>query len=194
MLDIGDSKFEKDRQVVMTMRITISGPPGSGTTTVAKLLAERLGFKLISAGEIFRRIAVEKGMSLEELSRYAESNPDIDFYIDRLQKEMAEKEDDVVVEGRLSGWMVKDAFKVWIYASPEVRYRRIAEREGKDIARVKNETKRREELEKKRYKKFYSIDLDDISVYHIAINSDHFKPEEIVEIILEGLKIYGQSL
>lgn len=172
------------------MRITISGPPGSGTTTVAKLLAEKLGFKLISAGEIFRKLAAEKGMTLEEFSRYAESNPDIDFYIDKLQKEMAEKEDNVVVEGRLSGWMVKNAFKVWIYASPEVRYRRIAQREGKDVARVKNETKRREELEKRRYKKFYSIDLDDVSIYHLAINSEHFKPEEIVEIILKALEFH----
>jgi len=172
------------------MKITISGPPGSGTTTVAKLLAERLGFKLISAGEIFRKLAAERGMTLEEFSKYAESNPDIDFYIDKLQKEMAEKEDNVVVEGRLSGWMVKGAFKVWIYASPEVRYRRIAQREGKDIARVKNETKRREELEKRRYKKFYSIDLDDVSIYHLAINSEHFKPEEIVEIILKALEFH----
>jgi len=172
------------------MKITISGPPGSGTTTVAKLLAEKLGFKLISAGEIFRKLAAERGMTLEEFSKYAESNPDIDFYIDKLQKEMAEKEDNVVVEGRLSGWMVKDAFKVWIYASPEIRYRRIANREGKDIARAKNETKRREELEKRRYKKFYSIDLDDVSIYHLAINSEHFKPEEIVEIILKALEFY----
>ncbi len=172
------------------MKITISGPPGSGTTTVARILAEKLGFKLISAGEIFRKLAAEKGMTLEEFSKYAESNPDIDFYIDRLQKDMAEKEDNVVVEGRLSGWMVKNAFKVWIYASPEVRYRRIAQREGKDLARVKNETKRREELEKRRYKKFYSIDIDDISIYHLAINSEHFKPEEIVEIILKALEFY----
>ncbi len=175
---------------MVAMRVTISGPPGSGTTTVARLLAEKLGFKLISAGEIFRKLAADRGMTLEEFSKYAESNPDIDFYIDKLQKEMAEREDNVVVEGRLSGWMVKDAFKVWIYASPEVRYRRIAQREGKDIARVKNETKRREELEKRRYKKFYSIDLDDISIYHIAINSEHFKPEEIVEIILKALEFY----
>jgi len=175
------------------MRITISGPPGSGTTTVARLLAEKLGYKLISAGEIFRKLASERGMTLEEFSKYAESNPDIDFHIDKLQKEMAEKEDNVVVEGRLSGWMVKDAFKVWIYADAEVRYRRIAQREGKDIARVKNETKRREELEKRRYKKFYSIDLNDVSVYHLAINSERFKPEDIVEIILKALERYTKE-
>ncbi|ADB58385.1 (d)CMP kinase [Archaeoglobus profundus] len=171
------------------MKITISGLPGSGTTTVAKLLAERLGWKLISAGEVFRRLAMERGMSLEEFSRYAEENPDIDIYIDRMQRELAEKEENVVVEGRLSGWMIKDAFKVWIYADPEIRYERIAKREGIELSRARVETKRREELEKRRYKKFYSIDIDDISVYHIAINSGLFKPEEIVEIILKAFEL-----
>jgi cytidylate kinase len=172
------------------MKITISGLPGSGTTTVAKLLAERLGYKLISAGDVFRRLAIERGMTLEEFSQYAENNPDIDLYIDKMQKSLAEKEEDVVVEGRLSGWMVKEAFKVWIYADPEIRYKRIAERDGVELSRARVETKRREELEKRRYKKFYSIDLEDIGIYHLAINSGRFKPEEIVEIILKGLEFY----
>jgi len=176
------------------MRITISGPPGSGTTTVAKLLADRLGYKLISAGEIFRKLASEKGMTLEEFSKYAELHPDVDLYIDKLQKEMAEKEENVVVEGRLSGWMIKDAFKVWIHADPEIRYKRIAQRENKDLAKVRSETKRREEIEKRRYKKFYSIDLDDLSIYHLIINSGYFKPDDIVEIILKALNKYIENI
>jgi len=171
------------------MKITISGLPGSGTTTVARLLAEKLGYKLISAGEVFRRLAMERGMTLEELSRYAEDNPEIDLYIDKMQRELAEKEDNVIVEGRLSGWMIKDAFKVWIYADPEIRYERIAKREGIELSRARVETKRREELERRRYKKFYSIDIDDISIYHIAINSGLFKPEEVVEIILKAFEL-----
>jgi cytidylate kinase len=175
------------------MKITISGLPGSGTTTVAKLLAERLGYKLISAGDVFRKLAMERGMTLEEFSKYAENNPDIDLYIDKMQRELAEKEDNVIVEGRLSGWMIKNAFKVWIYADPEVRYERIAKRERIELSKARAETKRREELEKRRYKKFYSIDLDDISIYHLAINSGYFKPEEIVEIILKALELYRSS-
>ena len=175
------------------MKITISGLPGSGTTTVAELLAEKLGWKVISAGEVFRRLAMERGMSLEEFSRYAEENPDIDIYIDRMQRDLAEKEENVVVEGRLSGWMIKDAFKVWIYADPEIRYERIAKREGIELSRARVETKRREELERRRYKKSYSIDIDDISIYHVAINSGLFNAEEIVEIILKALEFYRSS-
>lgn len=172
------------------MKITISGLPGSGTTTVAKILAKKLNLKLISAGEIFRDLAAKKGMTLVEFGKYAENNPEIDLVIDKTQKEMAEKEENAVVEGRLSGYMVKNPdLKVWLFADAEIRYERIAKRENKDIAIARNETKKREELERRRYEKFYSINIDDWSVYDLAINSSRFDAERIVEIILKALGI-----
>lgn len=170
------------------MKITISGLPGSGTTTVARILAKRLNLKLISAGEIFRDLAAKRGMTLVEFGKYAENNPEVDLLIDKTQKELAEKEEDAVVEGRLSGYMVKNPdLKVWLFADAEIRYERIAKREGKDIAVVRGETKKREELERRRYEKFYSINIDDWSIYDLAINSGRFDAEKIVEIILKAL-------
>lgn len=176
------------------MKITISGLPGSGTTTVAKILASKLNYKLISAGEVFRQLAREKGYSLEEFSKYAESSPDIDLYIDKLQKELAEKEENAIVEGRLSGWMIKDAdLKVWIFANEDIRYARVAKREGKDIVEIRKKTKSREEYEKSRYRKFYGIDIDDWSIYHLIINSGHFDAESIAEIILKAVERISKS-
>ncbi len=169
------------------MKITISGLPGSGTTTVAKIVSKKLGLKLISAGEIFRQLAAQRGMTVEEFGKYAEEHPEIDTLIDKTQREMAEKEDNAVIEGRLSGWMVKNAdLKVWIFADAEVRYKRIAKREGKDLAVVRQQTKMREEIEKRRYQKFYSIDLDDWSIYDLIINSTKFEAEEIAELIVKA--------
>ncbi|MDW7990536.1 MAG: cytidylate kinase family protein, partial [Archaeoglobaceae archaeon] len=122
-------------------------------------------------------------------SKFAESNPEIDILIDRVQKEMAEKEKDAIVEGRLSGWMIKEAdLKVYIFADPEVRYSRIAKREGKDLSTVRRETKLREEIEKRRYQKFYSIDLGDWRLYDLVINSNRISAEKIAEIICTTLK------
>ena len=168
------------------MKITISGLPGSGTTTVAKIVSEKLGFKLISAGEVFRQLAVKKGMTVEEFSKYAEQNPDVDILIDKTQKELAEAEKNAVIEGRLSGWFIKDAdIKVWIFADAEIRYRRIADREGKDLTIVRQETRLREELEKRRYRKFYSIDIDDWRIYDIILNSGKFDAETIAALIVK---------
>ncbi|MEM1578856.1 MAG: AAA family ATPase [Archaeoglobaceae archaeon] len=171
------------------MKITISGPPGSGKTTIAKILSEKLKIKLISAGSVFRQLAAERGMSLEEFSKFAEGNPEIDLLIDRLQKEMAEKEGDVIVEGRLSGWMIKDAnLRIYIFADAEVRYSRIAKREGKEVYIVRQETKLREEIEKRRYQKFYGIDISDWSIYDLIVNSTRISAEKIVDIIMSAVK------
>ncbi|WP_202319365.1 (d)CMP kinase [Archaeoglobus neptunius] len=167
------------------MKITISGPPGSGTTTVAKIVCQTLGLKLISAGDVFRQLAAKRGMTVEEFSKYAEENPEIDHLIDQTQKELAEQEENVVVEGRLSGWFVKDAdLKVWIFADPETRYARIANREGKELTVARQETRLREELEKRRYRKFYSIDIDNWTIYDLVINSEKFDPDTIARLIV----------
>ncbi|MDR0563080.1 MAG: (d)CMP kinase, partial [Spirochaetaceae bacterium] len=51
------------------MVIAIDGPAGSGKSTIARLLAERLGFTYINSGNIYRAIAlgcVRKGVSYED--------------------------------------------------------------------------------------------------------------------------------
>ncbi len=68
--------------------IAISGQAASGKTTVARELANRLNYRFVSIGELFRRIAVERGVSLLELHRIAET----DFSIDRAVDEEAIRE------------------------------------------------------------------------------------------------------
>ncbi len=84
------------------MRITVSGLPGSGTTTVSKLLAEYYELELISSGEIFRRIAREKGMSLAEFGAMAEKDPSIDLAIDKNQREVVHSHEKLILESRLA--------------------------------------------------------------------------------------------
>ena len=175
------------------MRITISGPPGSGTTTVARKVAEMLGYPMISAGEVFRKLAREKGMSLEEFGKYAENNPEIDNLIDRRQREEALKHENAVVEGRLSGWMVPAELKVWIYCDREIRIQRIAKRENKSVDEVRRETVEREGVEKRRYMKIYGIDIEDKSLYHLMINSAKFSAEEIVSIIIRAVEMIADE-
>ncbi|WP_437342317.1 (d)CMP kinase [Jeotgalibacillus marinus] len=59
----------------MTMRIALDGPAAAGKSTVAKQLAERLGFVYIDTGAMYRTLtykAINKGVNLEneqELTR-----------------------------------------------------------------------------------------------------------------------------
>jgi cytidylate kinase len=84
------------------MRITISGLPGSGTTTVAKLLSKEFAMDLISAGELFRQMAKENQVPLNQFNELAEDNDSFDRQLDEKQREEALKRDNVIIESRLS--------------------------------------------------------------------------------------------
>jgi cytidylate kinase len=63
------------------MIVAIDGPAGAGKSTVARRLAERLGFRYLDTGAMYRAVtwlAVERTAELEEgapLGRLAEENP-----------------------------------------------------------------------------------------------------------------------
>jgi CMP/dCMP kinase len=63
------------------MIVAIDGPAGAGKSTVARRLAERLGFRYLDTGAMYRAVtwlAVERSLDLEDgpaLGRLAEENP-----------------------------------------------------------------------------------------------------------------------
>jgi cytidylate kinase len=167
------------------MRITVSGLPGSGTTSLSRNLAERHGFTMISAGEVFRQLAREHNMELAAFGRLAEEDPAFDKMIDARQKEIAAERDNIVVEGRLSGWMVESAdLKIWLYAPVSCRVRRIAFRDQvTDEKTAGLLTLERERCEAGRYLSYYSIDIGDLSIYHLILNSEHWGVEGLGAIV-----------
>ena len=173
------------------MRITISGPPGSGKTTACSKLSERLGLESVVFGKIFRQLAAEKNLSLGELGAIAEKDPSIDSMIDSRILEIARANEDIILESRLSAYMcVRNdipAFKVYLDASPEVRIARIGVREGETLEEVRAKTVDRQRSEAKRYKMYYDIDIEDLSVYDLVILTDDLEPDQVVERIIAGV-------
>jgi len=167
------------------MRITVSGLPGSGTTSLSRYLAERHGFALISAGEVFRQLAKEHAMELAEFGRLAEEDASYDRMIDARQKEIARSRDNIIVEGRLSGWMVEDAdLRIWLHAPIGCRIKRIAFRDQTaDEKTAERLTLERERCEAGRYKAYYSIDINDLSIYHLTLNSEYWGVDGLGAIV-----------
>lgn len=171
------------------MRITISGLPGSGTTSLGKALADALGFTFISAGEVFRACAEERNMDLAAFGRLAESDPSIDRLIDERQKEIGMSSDDIIIEGRLAGRMVENAdLRIWLTASPECRSKRIAARDIQDGDTATAVTIERERSEAQRYETYYGIDIRDLSCYDIVLSSERFGRESVVFIATTAIK------
>lgn len=168
------------------MIITIGGVAGSGTTTASKILSQKMGIPYISAGDIFRQMAKEKGMDVLEFSKYAEDNVDIDIEIDQRQAKIANESEKLIVEGRLSAYFIDADLKVCFTAPLDVRAERISRREDKPLDIVKNEIIIRGDSEAKRYQEIHQIDIDDMDVYDLVINTHSFPPESIAEIILKA--------
>ena len=65
------------------MHISITGRLGSGKSTVAKIIAEKYGYEIVSTGTALRNIAASLGMTALEFNRLMTSDPKYDFMIDR---------------------------------------------------------------------------------------------------------------
>ncbi len=170
--------------------IAVSGPPGSGKTTVAKALAQRLGLRYVSIGQLFRELAQKLGKDLVQLSKIAERDHSIDRQLDELARREAEK-GGVVIDGHISAWIVRDLADlcVGIVAPLHIRVKRIADRDGRPIEEVERETRIREESEARRFREIYGIDVTDPTVFDVVVNSAFYSPDQIVEIVLKALEL-----
>lgn len=170
------------------MIITIGGLAGTGTSTAAKKLSEYLDIPYISAGDVFRQMAEESGMSLLEFSEFAEGNDDIDRALDKRQAEIAKEADNLIVEGRISAFFIEADYKVWLMAPDNTRAERISYREDKDLDVVIAEVDERTCSERKRYMEIHGIDIDDLSQYDLILNTATFDADKTAEIILNSIK------
>ena len=130
-------------------------------------------------------------MDLAEFDMLAERDPSIDTYIDARQKEIAQEKDDIIIEGRLSGWMISDAdLKIWLMAPLTCRVERILTRDSvSDLATARALTDEREKSEALRYRIYYQIDINDLSSYHIVLNSEHWDIEKLGAIIKTAVSV-----
>ncbi len=177
------------------MLLTVSGPPGSGKSTTAAILAERFDLEHVSGGDIFRSLAEERGLSLAELNRRAEEDPSIDRDLDARLQQTAVNRDDIVLESRLSGWLAEESatLRIWLHAPLDVRARRIADRENKPTAQAREETRIREQSEQERYQNYYEIDITDLSIYDLSVNTARWSPTDVPALIGDAITRYDPS-
>ncbi len=174
-------------------RITVSGLPGSGTSTLCRRLAERTGLEHVNVGRIFRDLAAELGISLAELGSRAEADGGIDRRLDHRLTERARQAPGCLLEGRITGWMLHrhdlEALKLWVQADLATRARRVAGRDGLSPEEAETTILARERSERRRYADHHRIDLSDLSIYDLVLHSDRTDPEGLVrqvEPMLEG--------
>ncbi len=171
------------------MIITISGLHGTGKSTIGKLIAQRMNLKYYSTGQAFRDLAQEMKMTLEEFTDYVEENPDVDKKLDIKIIEIARK-GNIIIDSQLSAYILDSIaqFKVLLTCPLELRVKRMAERDKTSYEDKLSETIMREESEMERFRKLYRIDLNNVKIYNLILETENLTVEEIVEKIVGLLK------
>ena len=177
--------------------ITISGMLGSGKSTVAKLLAERLGWDYYSTGNAQREIAAKRGMTTLELNRLADTDPTIDQEIDGVFKNFNEDiRQNLVIDSRMAFFFVPNSMKVKLNVDTEVAGERVfydkertGEKKYESVAEAVAYLKARRASEVERFKRVYHVDIDNDENFDYVINSTYHTPAEVVDLIIQKFKL-----
>ena len=180
------------------MIITLSGLPGSGKSTVAKILAEKLGYKRYYMGGIRRDAAKKTGMTIEEFNKLGEKDFSTDKMVDDLLVKIGKEEDNLVVDGRTAFHFIPNSIKVFLDVDLKEGARRIFEekkqkneRNEKPTESVEDELKNLKERmasDEKRYMKYYGFECYDKKHYDLVVDTTKIKPEQAAEKILEFVR------
>lgn len=140
------------------MKVTIFGFAGTGKSSVAEAIALDLGWELMSNGNLFREMAAERGMVLNEFEKLAEQDDSIDKEVDARTKAYGETHDNFIFEARLAWYFIPDSVKVKLACEDDERIERIAGRDKISIGEARAQTVEREESIRLRFKEIYGID------------------------------------
>ena len=175
------------------VKITVSGPPGSGTSTLVERLADEYAWSSLNGGDIFRNEAENRGLTVGQFSVLCKNDLEVDRSLDNMLKnEIDNLHGAEIIESRLSGWwaylMGVNCLRVWVNVSPEECARRIQNREGGEYADQLILSQKRQIDDKERYQILYDIDLDDMSPYSLIIDADNIGADEVLSIVKSKIR------
>lgn len=164
--------------------VTVSGFPGSGTTTLAERLGLLLGLPVVSTGAVFRQMAAAQGITLKDLGWRASRDPQIDRALDARMLATIAETGPCVAEGRLTGVLVPDAdLRVWLHAPQPVRAVRVWARSGESSADMQG----REEREFSRYFHNYHVEIDLPKNYDLCLDTARLGADTVASLAMSAI-------
>lgn len=180
------------------MIISFNGDEGSGKSTIAKKVAEALGYPRYYMGQIFRDIAKNKGMTIAEYVKTGEEDPNVDKEVDNYLLSLAQKQTNFVAESRTAWHLIPDSLKIYLEVDEREGAKRIFKQLKEETDNSRNEMKeastleavlknirRRRETDDLRYKKYYGINIRDPKNYDLFLDTTKLSREEVFERVLD---------
>jgi len=173
-------------------KVTISGHPGSGTSTLVEGLSKYFSWTSINGGQIFRNEAKERGMTLADFGKLCSDDETIDLTLDEKLRAHISDNSTNIIESRLAGWwaykLESDCVRIWLNVSEQERARRVTIREGTTIDKAISANRARLLVDNERYQKMYGLTPDDPTPYTNIIDATDISAKQV---LAEAIKILG---
>lgn len=178
------------------MKISISGTPASGKSSVAKKVAEKLGYEHYSMGDLQRQIANEKNITIQQLSKLEAEDKSIDEEIDNKQRKLGKQKDDFVIDSRLAPHFVTDAVKIFVDADPNIRAeRRVGQKRDEESFDSTEDAfdhmQKRQKEDQDRFIKYYDFDFLDMTNYDLVVDTTGLTVEDAAEKIKQFVEYFA---
>jgi cytidylate kinase len=183
---------------ILYKNITISGLPGSGSTTLLSLLKDKLkyeGWTGFSGGEFMREYAVEKGLYNNakkihhDASAYGE---DFDRQVDLGIREKLQEEEKWIIESWLSGFFaqgLEGVCKILVFCSDDsVRIDRIVNRDEVNVKEAKIHIHHRYKTNLDKWARIYSQEWNDWVVDRGIVSEDEeidFWRPDLYDVVID---------
>jgi cytidylate kinase len=178
---------------VSMVEITVSGHPGSGTSTLVSGLMNHFDWSSLNGGAVFREEAKRRGMSLADFGALCATDLEVDRQLDALlQERMSAEGAEQIVESRLSGWwayrLELDCVRMWVDVTDEERARRVVAREGGTFEQALAANANRTAVDAERFTELYGILPEQREPYTIVLDATHLSREQVLAAAIEILE------
>lgn len=181
------------------MIISLSGAPGSGKSTIAQMLADKLGWPRYYMGGLRREAAKKRGMTLTEYNTLGETDPLTDQEVDHYQRDLGQKEDNFVIEGRTSWYFIPQSLKIYLDVNIEAGAKRIFSNLQQKNNRNEDDNlnswqdvmasnRNRIESDKLRYKQYYNFEVYDPQNYDFYLGTTDLSQEQVFRAVYDYVK------
>ena len=174
------------------MKITLAGSPGSGKSTLRKMLAEHYELSTKCTGDFMRDLSRQHGFAdiTQFLVDYVSMHPEVDHLVDEEQRKFGEKNDNFVLDAHLGFYFVPDSIRICLVCELEEASNRIlnddhrSNESAKTIGESIFASKKRMDTMKKNFYKLYKVDINDPSNFDLLLDTTILSSKEVFEKVL----------
>ncbi len=182
--------------------ISFNGQEGSGKSTIATMVAQKLSWPRYYMGQMFRDMAKEKELDLVEFRKICDNDPNFDKKVDDYVVKLSKEQDHFIIESRTAWHFIPDSLKIYLKVDPLAAAERILKSMSKEqnrgnednksgltsIEKIKESILKRRKEDSERYFSLYGIRQDDEKNYDLIVDTTALTIDEVFSRVMNFIE------